>query len=175
MLIGSLCVIQVQHFSPALQACQPHVTPAVSTYGRTARRYERRKKNGDAIVRHATHCRAVLLAFSRDSTVATQAASAPNPIMTAQAPAGAEAAAPGTQQQQQRAYPPSGVLPFQGLSAYLAPLCYLYDSPAATYPVWHAMYCQYWCKLHAVSSSPAPAAGLPVLCRTFLDLLQVCV
>lgn len=116
---------------------------------------------------HVTHCRAVLLAFSRDSSVATQAASPPHPVMAAQA------AAAGAQQPQ-RAYPPSGVLPFQGLSAYLAPLCYLYDSPAATYPIWHAMYCQYWCKLHAVSSSPAPAAGLPVLCRTFLDLLQVC-
>jgi hypothetical protein len=35
------------------------------------------------------------------------------------------------------------------------------------------MYCQYWCRLHSLDSKPAPAAGLPVLCRTFLDLLQV--
>jgi hypothetical protein len=149
-------------------ACGPLVIPAALTH---AQRCDRRVLC-HSMMRHATHCRAVLLAFSRDSSVATQAASQPHPALTAQTTSAAGAAAAGAQQPQ-RAYPPSGVLPFQGLSAYLAPLCYLYDSPAATYPVWHAMYCQYWCKLHAVSNSPAPAAGLPVLCRTFLDLLQV--
>lgn len=94
-----------------------------------------------------------------------QAAVKPDPVLTAGAPPGPK--------KPLRAYPPSGVLPFQGLSAYLAPLCYLYGSPAAMYPVWHAMYCQYWCRLHSLNSNPAPAAGLPVLCRTFLDLLQV--
>lgn len=76
-------------------------------------------------------------------------------------------------QQSQPLYPPSGVLPFHGLAAYLAPLCYLYSSPAALYAVWHAMYCQHWCYLHTLSSSPAPRAGLAVLCRTFQNLLQV--
>lgn len=109
--------------------------------------------------------RAELLAFSRDASVMQQAAAKPDPVLTA-------GAAPQPRQPL-RAYPPSGVLPFQGLSAYLAPLCYLYSSPAMMYPVWHAMYCQYWCRLHSLDSSPAPTAGLPVLCRTFLDLLQV--
>lgn len=111
-------------------------------------------------------CRAVLLAFSRDASVMQQAAVLPHPVLSA---AGASQS-----QQPTLAYPPSGVLPFQGLCAYLAPLCFLYGSPAAVYPVWHAMYCQYWCRLHSLSASPAPAAGLAVLCRTFLDLLQVC-
>jgi hypothetical protein len=110
-------------------------------------------------------CRAVLLAFSRDASVMHQAVIPPHPVLAA-----------SSQLQSQRpllAYPPSGVLPFQGLSAYLAPLCFVYNSPAAVYPVWHAMYCLYWCRLHALSTDPAPAAGLPVLCRTYLDMLQV--
>lgn len=33
------------------------------------------------------------------------------------------------------AYPPGGVLPFQGLAAYAAPLLYVYACPAAAYKV----------------------------------------
>lgn len=109
--------------------------------------------------------RALLLAFSRDASVMQQAATPPHPVLAVASDSPTECPLP--------AYPPSGVLPFQGLSAYLAPLCFLYNSPAAVYPVWHAMYCQYWCRLHALSTDPAPAGGLPVLCRTFLDMLQV--
>ena len=104
-----------------------------------------------------THFRAVLLAFSRDVSIPSTAAVAPHPAMTVGS----------------RLMPGSGVLPFQGLCAYLAPLCYLYSSPAAMYPVWREMYCRYWCHLHTLNTSSAPSAGLPVLCRTFLDLLQV--
>jgi hypothetical protein len=35
------------------------------------------------------------------------------------------------------------------------------------------MYQRYWCRLHTLNVQPAPSAGLPVLCRTFLELLQV--
>lgn len=112
---------------------------------------------------------AILLAFSRDQSVSGSCAAQPHTVMAA----GGTPAADHPQHQQQQLYPPSGVLPFQGLAAYLAPLLFLYGSPAATYPVWHAMYCQYWCRLHSLDSNQAPSAGLPVLCRTFLDLLQV--
>jgi hypothetical protein len=110
-------------------------------------------------------CRAVLLAFSRDASVLHSAAVPLSPVMAAE-PVSAD---PHPLQ----LYPTSGLVPFQGLCAYLAPLCYLYSSPAAIYPVWHTMYCQFWCRLHTLGTGRAPAAGLPVLCRTFLDLLQV--
>lgn len=110
-------------------------------------------------------CRAVLLAFSRDASVTGKTAVPTLPSFAT--------ASISTPQQPLQLYPASGIMPFQGLSAYLAPLYYLYSSPAALYPVWHAMYCQFWCYLHTLNSSSAPAAGLPVLCRTFLDLMQV--
>lgn len=112
-------------------------------------------------------CRAVLLAFSRDGSVRGKAAVSALPCFATTSISTPQQCTP------MQLYPASGIMPFQGLSAYLAPLCYLYSSPAALYPVWHAMYCQFWCYLHTLNSSAAPAAGLPLLCRTFLDLLQV--
>lgn len=114
----------------------------------------------------AACCRAVLLAFSRDASVMHTAEVAATPLMVA-------ATSQGAAQELPQAYPASGVLPFHGLCPLLAPLCYLFSSPAAIYPVWRAMYCRYWCYLHTLNSNTAPSAGLPVLCRTFLDLLQV--
>jgi hypothetical protein len=61
------------------------------------------------------------------------------------------------------------------MATYLAPLCYLYEQPAAAYRVFCAMYGRYWCRLHTLNVQAAPSAGLPVLCRTFLELLQVIV
>ncbi|WIA33511.1 hypothetical protein OEZ86_006636 [Tetradesmus obliquus] len=106
--------------------------------------------------------RAMLLAFSRDASASTSAAVPAAPRLAAEAAGG----------KQLRPYPPSGILPFQGMASYLAPLCYLYEQPAAAYRVFAAMYGRYWCRLHTLNVQPAPSAGLPVLCRTFLELLQ---
>lgn len=105
----------------------------------------------------------MLLAFSRDASASTSAAVTAAPRLAAEAAGG----------KQLRPYPPSGILPFQGMASYLAPLCYLYEQPAAAYRVFAAMYGRYWCRLHTLNVQPAPSAGLPVLCRTFLELLQV--
>jgi hypothetical protein len=72
-----------------------------------------------------------------------------------------------------RPYPPSGLLPFRGLAALAAPLAFLYRHPAAAYRALLALYCRHWCGLHALSAARAPAAAMPVLCRTFCELLQV--
>lgn len=111
----------------------------------------------------AHYCRAILLAFSRDPSVSTTAAVPAAPRLAAEIKGG----------QQLRPYPASGVLPFQGLASFLAPVCFMYQHPAAVYKVFMAMYCRFWSRLHTLNINPAPAAGLPVLCRTFLELLQV--
>lgn len=111
----------------------------------------------------AVCCRAVLLAFSRDPSSSINAVVPATPRLTAEVRDG----------KQLRPYPPSGILPFQGMASYLAPLCYLYQQPAAVYRMFKAMYGRYWCCLHTLNVQPAPSAGLPVLCRTFLELLQV--
>ncbi|GFR49576.1 hypothetical protein Agub_g11625, partial [Astrephomene gubernaculifera] len=70
-------------------------------------------------------------------------------------------------------YPPSGVLPYRGLSLLAAPLCYLYDNPASSYRLFRAMYCRYWCKLHSLSTSPPPTCpALPGLLRVFEEIMQ---
>lgn len=107
--------------------------------------------------------RAVLLAFSRDTSISGAAAVPPAPLLTATAKDG----------RQLHPYPPSGVLPFQGLACYLAPLCHCLQHPAAVYRLFRALYCRHWCALHSLSAARAPAAALPVLCRTFAELLQV--
>ncbi|WIA13365.1 hypothetical protein OEZ85_006945 [Tetradesmus obliquus] len=106
--------------------------------------------------------RAMLLAFSRDASAS----------INASVPAAPRLAAEAAGNKQLRPYPPSGILPFQGMASYLAPLCYLYEQPAAAFRVFAAMYGRYWCRLHTINVQPAPSAGLPVLCRTFLELLQ---
>lgn len=43
-------------------------------------------------------------------------------------------------------YPPSGVLPHQGLATLAAPLCYVYEHPVLVYRMFVALYCRYWCR-----------------------------
>eukprot|EP00775_Hariotina_reticulata_P005725 gene5725-5965_t len=105
--------------------------------------------------------RAILLAFSRDPDACHDAAVPASPRLAAED--GSEL----------KPYPPNGVLPFQGsLASYVSPVCCVYKHPAAAYKVFVAMYCQFWSRLHTLNLLPAPAAGLAVLCHTFLDLLQ---
>lgn len=109
----------------------------------------------------------MLLAFSRDASIAARAVVPPSPLVAA-----AQGGSAGTGQQA-RTHPPSGVLPFQGLAGFVAPLCCVYASPAAILPVFRALYCRHFCRLHMLDAQPAPSAGLAVLCVCFMDLLQV--
>eukprot|EP00877_Chromochloris_zofingiensis_P003595 jgi/Chrzof1/13236/Cz07g25210.t1 len=106
--------------------------------------------------------RAIMLAFSRDASIGKACAVQPAPRLAAETKDGKLI----------RPYPPSGLLPYNGLAAYAAPLCYLYDHPAAVYRIFSALYCRYWSVLHTLNIKGAPGAGLPVLCKTFVDLLQ---
>ena len=67
------------------------------------------------------------------------------------------------------AYPPSGVVPFRGLSLLIAPLCYLYDDPADVYFAFRALYTRHFCFLGSLDAGDGRAA--PALARLFEDLL----
>lgn len=41
------------------------------------------------------------------------------------------------------AYPPSGIIPFEGLSLIAAPFCFLYDDPKDVYFTFRNFYCRY--------------------------------
>ncbi|OQR90646.1 hypothetical protein ACHHYP_05346 [Achlya hypogyna] len=103
------------------------------------------------------HLRCVMLAFSRDATIPTQAVAVMEAPLTAQLAGGATTAVP-----------PSTVLPLSGLVMFAAPLCYLYNDPAHVYFIFREMYCRYWCQLYAISSKPN---SILALCKTFETLL----
>lgn len=69
-------------------------------------------------------------------------------------------------------YPPCGVLAPQGSILLAAPLCFMYGNPAAVYRMHRALYCRFWCKLHTLSPVGLPSPALPMLLRTYEDLLQ---
>ncbi|XP_029831828.3 TBC1 domain family member 19 isoform X1 [Ixodes scapularis] len=64
---------------------------------------------------------------------------------------------------------PCGVIPFYGISLFVAPLCFLYEDVAQMYAVFREMYCRYFHKLTTVSSNPQ---GIVSLAVTFERLLQ---
>lgn len=66
-------------------------------------------------------------------------------------------------------FPPSGVIPFQGLSLYVAPLCYLYTEAETAYFVFRQLYCKYFCLLHTFSSH---SEGLIAQCKQFEELVS---
>eukprot|EP00761_Pharyngomonas_kirbyi_P009304 gb/GECH01009320.1/.p1 GENE.gb/GECH01009320.1/~~gb/GECH01009320.1/.p1 ORF type:complete len:590 (+),score=124.72 gb/GECH01009320.1/:1-1770(+) len=57
-------------------------------------------------------------------------------------------------------FPPSGVVPTQGMSMLASPLCFLYPTPEQAYFVFRSLYARYWCHLHAVSSEYESFLGL---------------
>ncbi|KAG2373858.1 hypothetical protein C9374_011743 [Naegleria lovaniensis] len=71
--------------------------------------------------------------------------------------------------QNEEVYPPSGVIPFEGLSMLAAPVCYLSNDTMEVYFLWRNLYTRLFCKLHTISSK---SEGLISLCRLFEDLLQ---
>ena len=69
---------------------------------------------------------------------------------------------------------PYGVLPVLGLAVLAAPLCYLFEHPAAVHRLFRSMYCRYWCKLYSLSPVSGHSPALPGLVKTYEQLLQVC-
>lgn len=81
------------------------------------------------------------------ATSAVQAALAPPTALTVAVAAAAAAGTAGgsgssTGSSGLPLWPPSGVLPYRGLCLLAAPLCYLYDRPAASYRLLRALYCR---------------------------------
>lgn len=66
------------------------------------------------------------------------------------------------------AAPPCGIQPFLGLSAYTAPLCYIFRSRASLYSISREMFCRLWCKMNVLS---ADSGTLLSVCKTFECLL----
>mmetsp|Transcript_34788 Transcript_34788/g.82505 ORF Transcript_34788/g.82505 Transcript_34788/m.82505 type:complete len:354 (+) Transcript_34788:278-1339(+) len=106
--------------------------------------------------------RAVLLAFTRDPTVSGSCRAEPQPQLVGMGKGG----------RRHGTYPPSGVLPFAGLSLLCAPLCYLYSDPSDVFHTFRAMYCRHWSCLQSLSPDGMPSPSLPALCRSFEALLQ---
>eukprot|EP01063_Lacrimia_lanifica_P001943 TRINITY_DN11004_c0_g1_i1.p1 TRINITY_DN11004_c0_g1~~TRINITY_DN11004_c0_g1_i1.p1 ORF type:complete len:568 (+),score=238.93 TRINITY_DN11004_c0_g1_i1:163-1866(+) len=52
------------------------------------------------------------------------------------------------------AYPPSGIIPFEGLAALCAPLCFLYTDIVDVFFTFRAMFCKYWVNLQTISTKP---------------------
>ncbi|KAJ9506421.1 hypothetical protein QJQ45_004919 [Haematococcus lacustris] len=117
-------------------------------------------------------------ASSSSSAPSDQAAGGPSPSQSAcsAAPAGAK----GQQGQQPSVavlaatacpYPPNGSVQLGGAVLLVAPLCFMYSNPAAVYRMHRSLYCRYWVKLHSLSLDGLPSPALPLLLRTYEDLL----
>ncbi|ETV94774.1 hypothetical protein H310_11730 [Aphanomyces invadans] len=110
------------------------------------------------------HLRSVMLAFSRDEQVASQA------VMTLQHPVLFHNTNPTAEKTGSNvAIPPANVMPYHGLVMFVAPLCYLYDDPVHVYFVFRDMYCRYWCQLTGISARPN---SILALCKTFETLVH---
>eukprot|EP01028_Stygiella_incarcerata_P008123 TRINITY_DN34607_c0_g1_i1.p1 TRINITY_DN34607_c0_g1~~TRINITY_DN34607_c0_g1_i1.p1 ORF type:complete len:601 (-),score=175.66 TRINITY_DN34607_c0_g1_i1:7-1716(-) len=66
------------------------------------------------------------------------------------------------------AYPPSTLIPFQGLALIVAPLCFVYGDIVDVYYVFREFFCKHICGLQSWSSS---SETILVLCKTFEKLL----
>eukprot|EP01059_Diplonema_ambulator_P002537 TRINITY_DN12161_c0_g1_i1.p1 TRINITY_DN12161_c0_g1~~TRINITY_DN12161_c0_g1_i1.p1 ORF type:complete len:540 (+),score=219.12 TRINITY_DN12161_c0_g1_i1:51-1670(+) len=67
-------------------------------------------------------------------------------------------------------YPPSGIIPYQGLAALCAPLCFIFTDVSEVYFMFRAMFCRYWVKLQTLSSKPD---SIITLSKLFEKLVQV--
>lgn len=66
------------------------------------------------------------------------------------------------------AAPPCGIQPFLGLSAYFAPLCFLYNDSAELYSLGRSSFCRVWSQLNIISGEKN---CLLYVCKTFESLL----
>eukprot|EP00198_Chlamydomonas_reinhardtii_P004575 XP_001693911.1 predicted protein [Chlamydomonas reinhardtii] len=137
--------------------------------------------------------RAMVLALLRDAAVAprlaapplaplqatsaVQAALAPPTALTVAVAAAAAAGTAGgsgssTGSSGLPLWPPSGVLPYRGLCLLAAPLCYLYDRPAASYRLLRALYCRRHVLLCCGTASEVVAALSDVSQLRAVPLMQ---
>eukprot|EP00049_Salpingoeca_infusionum_P010949 m.188990 g.188990 ORF g.188990 m.188990 type:complete len:520 (+) comp14790_c0_seq5:149-1708(+) len=63
---------------------------------------------------------------------------------------------------------PNGVVPFRGISLLIAPLAFVFRSPATAYAVFRQMYVRYFSKLHSISDNPNSILRLSVSFETLL-------
>lgn len=89
----------------------------------------------------------VLLAFMRDASVACAAPGMVGASVLAH-PRLQAMARDGTSR---GLYPPCGVVPFNGLACYAAPLCYLYANRHDLYIAFRALYERHFCRLHTLA------------------------
>jgi hypothetical protein len=66
------------------------------------------------------------------------------------------------------AAPPCGIQPFLGLSAYFAPLCFLYNDSAELYSLCRSSFCGVFSQLYIISGQ---TYCLLYVCKTFESLL----
>lgn len=66
-------------------------------------------------------------------------------------------------------YPPCGIVPFQGMVLFAAPLCYVWSDTRRMYFNMRAMYAQYFCRLFTISTREWDILHLS---RQFEDTLQ---
>ena len=64
--------------------------------------------------------------------------------------------------------PPSGLIPFKGMSFLIGVVCYLTDKVDEIYFLFRNMWCKYFCHLHSISSQDD---SIVTMCKTFEDLL----
>ncbi|OWZ20286.1 hypothetical protein PHMEG_0005325 [Phytophthora megakarya] len=116
------------------------------------------------------HLESVLMAFTRDTYVKGHAMQV-NGVVNCSLPGEGLPSASGLGSGDDTAtsrVPPNGVLPFNGIVMYLAPLAYLYADPVEIYYVFRELYTRYWSKLNAISTERGTI--LP-LCKLFEDLV----
>ena len=104
--------------------------------------------------------RAVLLAFTRDASVAEERRT--HPRVEARSGDGRSLGS----------YPPCGVVPFRGMARPVAPLCYLYPHPADAYAVFRAFHTRHFWRLREIGEETFPNPTLPGLCRAFEDMIH---
>ncbi len=115
--------------------------------------------------------RAVLLAFSRDRSVAAETRRGAGARALRVEAVGGSTSGSGVSSLGE--YPPSGVVPFRGLASLAAPACYLYPHPADALAAFTRLYARLLWRTHAVGdASTAPSPALPGLLRAFEALVH---
>jgi hypothetical protein len=67
----------------------------------------------------------------------------------------------------------AGIVPFQGISLFVAPLCYLYHHPALVFAAVRALYVRFFWRLHsAVADGPRSLTALVSLAFSLVDAVE---
>ena len=65
-------------------------------------------------------------------------------------------------------YPPNGILPFRGITAYAMPICFIHQSMESAYYLFREFYARHLCRLHIITTRDH---SLLHLCHLFCHLL----